>query len=79
MRKTYWEILLDLWSQKDWIDNEDFRKATHGSPKLTSRISDMRRKGVEIISARRGTHFVYALMTDADDARAIMKRRGVSQ
>lgn len=75
MKKTYWEILLDLWEEKDWISNEDFRRATHGSPKLTSRISDMRKKGVEIISARRGKYYVYALLTDPEDVREIMTRR----
>lgn len=74
-KKTYWEILLDLWEDKDWIGNEDFRRATKGSPKLTSRISDMRKKGIEIAGVRRGTHKVYALLTDPEEVRRIMTRR----
>lgn len=73
--KTYWEIMLDLWKDKQWIENEDFRKKTHGSPKFTSRISDMRKKGIEIVSAKRGKYNVYALLTDPEDVREIMKRR----
>ena len=73
--KRYWEILLDLWSKKTWIENEDYRRATKGSPKFTSRISDMRKKGVEIVSAKRGKYNVYALLTDPDDVRTLMTRR----
>lgn len=73
--KTYWEIMLELWERKPWISNEDFRKATHGSPKFTSRISDMRKRGVEIISARRGKYFVYALMTPTEEVAKLMSRR----
>lgn len=73
--KTYWEHLLELWEAKPWISNEDFRKKTGGSPKLTSRISDMRKKGVTIASARRGKYFVYALLTAPEDVRMIMAGR----
>ena len=73
--KPHWQILLELWDKKTWIENEDFRKATHGSPKLTSRISDMRKKGVEIISAKRGSYNVYALGMDREDVVKIMKKR----
>lgn len=76
--KTYWEHLLELWEIKPWISNEDFRKKTHGSPKLTSRISDMRKKGVTIVSARRGRCYVYALLTDPEDVRRIMTRRSAA-
>lgn len=75
MKKPYWKILLELWETRTWISNEDFRRATHGSPKLTSRISDMRAKGVEIVSARRGNYFVYALLTPPEEVEKIMRGR----
>ena len=78
MKKLYWETLLDLWAKKTWLENEDFRKATHGSPKFTSRISDMRKKGVDIISAKRGKYNVYALVTPAEDVVEIMRRKKAS-
>lgn len=43
------QIIFKLWKTKKWISNADFAKATDGSPKFTSRISDLRRKGVPII------------------------------
>lgn len=43
-----YETIMKLWQRKKWISNEDFYKETH-SPKFTSRISDMRRRGVPII------------------------------
>lgn len=70
-KKTYWEICLDLWDVKTWISNEDYYGKTH-SPKFTSRISDMRKKGVEIIGVRSGSHFVYALITPKEDVIEIM-------
>ena len=79
MRKPYWAILLDLWENKTWIDGEDYWRATKGSPKLTSRISDMRKKGVDIVgrpvSGKNGNqpHNVYGLVTDLEEARRIMK------
>lgn len=42
------EIIFDLWKEKKWISNDDFYNRTH-SPKFTSRISDLRNKGVPII------------------------------
>lgn len=43
------QIIFSLWRKKKWISNADFAEATDGSPKFTSRISDLRRKGVPII------------------------------
>lgn len=43
------QIIFSLWKKKKWISNADFAEATDGSPKFTSRISDLRRKGVPII------------------------------
>lgn len=43
------EIIFGLWKRKTWINNMDFAVATGGSPKFTSRISDLRKKGVPII------------------------------
>ena len=65
--KDYKQIILELWEKKKWISNADFAAATHGSPKFTSRISDMRRKhGYNIIdqwvdNAGEGKHKEYAL------------------
>ena len=74
-KRTYWQILLDLWKKKQWISNEDFRAATKGSPKLTSRISDMRKRGVEIVGVKSGSHNVYALITPPEEVEKLMKRR----
>ena len=43
------EIIFDLWKRKKWISNADFAAATHGSPKFTTRISEIRRSGVPIM------------------------------
>lgn len=43
----YRDVIFQLWGKKKWISNEDFYRKTR-SPKFTSRISDLRRKGVPI-------------------------------
>lgn len=48
-KDDYEKIMLKLWAKKKWISNIDFALATNGSPKFTSRISDMRKKGYVII------------------------------
>lgn len=79
MNKPYWKIMLDLWKDKLWIDGVDYFRATHGSQKFTSRISDMRKKGIEITSRKvngkdeNQPHNVYALVTDREEAKKIMK------
>lgn len=44
-----YDIIRKLWRRKKWIDNMDFIQATGGSPKFTTRISELRRDGVPII------------------------------
>lgn len=63
--KNYKEIMFDLWKEKKWISNADFAAKTGGSPKFTSRISDMRRQGYNIIdqwvdNKSEGRHKEYA-------------------
>ena len=73
MRKeTYWETMLRLWIHREWISGKDYFYATDGSQKFTSRISDMRAKGVEIVSEKRGKYNVYALITPPDEVRRLM-------
>lgn len=67
--QNYQKIILTLWTQKKWISNADFAAATGGSPKFTSRISDMRRKGFNIVdqwvdNAGEGRHKEYALIEE---------------
>ncbi len=69
MRKSYKKTMLDLWETKTWISNIDFQRATHGSPKFTSRISDMRKQGYNIIdrwvdNKEEGRHKEYALVEE---------------
>ena len=80
MRKTYWQNALELWKEKEWISNEDFRKKTHGSPKWTSRVSDMRNKGVKIIdryvyTITEGRHKEYKLATPPEEVKRIMSKK----
>ena len=68
-RRDYKDIMLDLWKEKEWISNADYAAATGGSPKFTSRISDMRRRGYKIIdkwvdNKGTGRHKVYALIRE---------------
>lgn len=44
-----YDIIRKLWKRKKWIDNMDFMQATGGSPKFTTRISELRRDGVPIV------------------------------
>ena len=44
-----YEIIRKLWKRKKWISNKDFMEATDGSPKFTTRISELRKAGVPII------------------------------
>ncbi len=67
-KDDYEKTMLKLWVDKKWISNIDFAIATHGSPKFTSRISDMRKKGYEIedrwVKTQDGTkHKEYALIS----------------
>ena len=67
--KDYKQILLELWDKKTWISNADFAAATDGSPKFTSRISDMRRLGYNIVdqwveNVNGGRHKEYALVRE---------------
>lgn len=48
-KDDYEKTMLKLWAKKEWISNTDFAVATGGSPKFTSRISDMRKKGYVIL------------------------------
>ncbi len=43
----YWRTLIGLWTISEWISSDDFVRATR-SPKFTSRISDLRKKGIVI-------------------------------
>lgn len=74
---SYWRIMLKLWEKKEWIENEDYRLFTHGSPKFTSRISDMRKRGVEIISRRSAfsNNFEYKLITPPEEVVKLMSRK----
>ena len=67
--QDYKTIILNLWKIKKWISNADFAAATGGSPKFTSRISDMRKKGYKIIdqwvdNKGEGRHKEYALVEE---------------
>lgn len=67
--KDYKDIMLELWHEKTWISNADFASRTGGSPKFTSRISDMRRQGYPIIdrwveNKEDGRHKEYALIEE---------------
>ena len=69
-KKSYEQIINELFDKKTWISNADFAAATGGSPKFTSRISDMRRKGVEIVdrwvnNKTEGRHKEYARKVEA--------------
>lgn len=80
MRKTYWQILIDLWADKEWVSNLDYQRATKGSPKFTSRISDMRKRGILILdrwvdNAEEGRHKEYKLATSPSLVRIRMTRR----
>lgn len=77
-KEKYWETMLRLWSHHEWISGKDYFYATNGSQKFTSRVSDMRAKGVEIVSAKRGRYFVYALITPRADVVKIMTERGAA-
>lgn len=62
---THEKIILTLLHNKKWISNADFAAAT-GSPKFTSRVSDLRKKGYPIIdqwveNKNQGRHKEYAL------------------
>lgn len=46
---TSHETIMNLWKHKKWISNADFAAATGGSPKFTTRVSEMRRRGVPIM------------------------------
>lgn len=75
--RPYWKIMLMLWETHEWIENEDFRLFTHGSPKFTSRISDMRKKGIEIVSRKSSSsnNFEYKLITPRSEVIRIMSAR----
>ena len=73
--KLYWEHMLDLWARKEWIDGVDFFHKTDGSQKFTSRISDMRDKGVEIVHRKQGNHNEYKLVTPREQVVKLMKTR----
>ena len=66
-KDDYEKTMLKLWAKKQWISNSDFATATKGSPKFTSRISDMRKKGYVIEdrwvdNKEQGRHKEYALI-----------------
>ena len=68
-KKDYKQVMLELWGKKKWISNADFAAATGGSPKFTSRISDMRRRGYNIVdqwvdNKETGRHKEYALIEE---------------
>lgn len=43
-----YDIIRKLWKRKTWISNMDFMIATDGSPKFTTRISELRKRGIPI-------------------------------
>lgn len=78
MRKVYWEIITDISKEKEWFSNWDYSIKTHGSPKFTSRVSDMKKKGVEfadrwVDNKEIGRHKEYKLLTSEEDVKKLMK------
>ena len=65
-----YEIIRKLWRRKKWIDNVDYFTATGGSPKLATRISELKKRGLPIITKmvkNKNTgkpHAKYALQDD---------------
>ena len=80
-KEKYWESIIVISAGDKWIDNEDFRIRTHGSPKFTSRVSDMKKKGVEfedrwVCNTEDGRpHKQYRLITEPKRVRILMTRR----
>ena len=61
-----YDIIFKLFFEHGWISNIDYFKATNGSPKLATRISEMSRDGVPIkkqmvVSETGKRHMEYAL------------------
>ena len=76
----YWRTLIGLWTISEWISSDDFVRATR-SPKFTSRISDLRKKGIVIedrwvINKTTGKrHKEYKLITPMVKLIEIMNRK----